>query len=178
MPDAILRDVTAPSSSQKAETLRDKVQQTVDRLRAFCFAPPEVELDFSYPPLSQELLERFIRSQETLEHAKNNPRGKYATEFLSLASHLDPEAKKGLVERKGLNGSDVYKIHQAYDAIPKTAEGAAQRLDAIFKARAQNSTAGRCLEMYFNAEARYHWKHIELSGLAGLKQALTGRAPA
>jgi hypothetical protein len=128
--------------------------------------------------LSEEVVKRFLRAQETLAHAKQNPTGKYANTLLTIASYLDPETKKGLCHGKGRNGSDVYNIGKAYDEIPKTAEGAVQRLDAIFQANAKNSAAGRCLELYFNAEAQYHWKHIEPSGFAGLKQALTGRAPA
>ncbi len=180
MTDAILRDEPAPThkSSNKSDGLRDRVEQTLSRLRAFCFAPPEVQLDMTYPPLSDELVQRFVRSLDSLEHAKNNPQGKFASEFVSLARYLDPETKKGLCQKKGLDGSEIYNIQKDYDAIPKTQEGAVLRLEAIFKANAQNSTAGRCLELYFNAEARYHWKHLEPSGFDGLKQALTGRAPA
>ncbi len=178
MTDATLRDEAASTQSpNKSATLGERVQQTVSRLRAFCLAPPDVQLDMTYPPLSAEVVQRFIRAQATLEHAKNNPQGKYAHTFLSIASYLDPVTKKGLSERKGLKGDEINKIHQAYDAIPKTEEGVVQRLDAIFQANAQSSAAGRCLELFFNAEARYHWKHIEPSGFSGLKQALTGRAP-
>lgn len=178
MTDAILRDEPASTQSPSTPaTLGERVQQTLSRIRAFCVAPAEIQLDMTYPPLSEELIQRFIRSQATLEHAKNNPKGKYASTFVSLAGYLDPETKKGLCQVRGLNGSDAYKIGKAYDEIPKTEEGAVQRLEAIFQARAQNSTVGRCLELYFNAEAKYHWKHLTPSGLAGLKQAVTGRAP-
>ncbi len=179
MTDAILRDDAASTQSpSKPATLGEKVQQTLSRLRAFCIAPPDVQLDLTYPPLNPETVQRFIRAQASLDHAKKNPSGKYAHAFLSIATYLDPETKKGLCHGKGLNGTEAYHIGQAYDAIPKTEEGVVQRLDAIFQANAKNSAAGRCLELYFNAEARYHWKHIEPSGFAGLKQALTGRAPA